>query len=416
MTRIRTLPTIPYPTVVLALCVVSTLGFALLSQGMGVLYPFIQEELDTSSAQLGLIASGMWIGTAATVLFTGWIADVLGVRRLLTASLIVVAAGLLLFSQIQSVFQGIIVAVLMGVGFSGSGPGNTKAIMDWMSRRARGTALGAREATITVAGMIAAGLLTYLAVTFDWRVAVMVMAAISAASGTLFFTFYRDKPRDFDKGEQTTTPLSKVPQVLRDPNIWLSAAFGITISVIHMVLVAYLVLFLKADLAMPSGQAGGMLAILMAGGAIGRIGWATVSDLKLNGRRVGVLVLASILALIATSLLALLPSDATLPVIALLIFAMGVATVGRSGVYVVFIAELAGPALTGTAMGFNATVSIPFGIVMTPLFGFMADQTGSYALSWWTMAAFSGVGIIILAVLGSRTRTPVDVVPAPPLD
>lgn len=408
MIRIRTLSAIPYPGVVLALCVVATMGFSLLTQGMGVLYPFIQEELNTTSAQLGLISSGQWAGTAATVLFTGWLADVLGARRLLTTSLIIVAVGLLLFSQMQSVVQGVLVGVLMGIGFSGSGPGNTKAIMDWISRRMRGMAMGVREATITVGGIIAAGLLTFLAVTYDWRITMIVMAVITATSATLFFIFYRDKPDSLadsiDRADTTTKPTSKIPQVVRNVNIWLGAAFGISVGVIHMVIAAYLVLFLKADLGMSSGEAGGMLAILMAGGAVGRIGWAMVSDLMFKGQRVEVLGFVSLMALVSTALMALLPSTSSLPVVALLVFVVGVMTVGRSGVYVVFVAELAGPELTGTAIGFNAMIGILSGVVVTPLFGFIADQTGSYAMSWWMMAAFSGAGITMLAILGSRIR------------
>ncbi len=91
---------IPYPWVVLGLCVVVSLAIALLIQGMGVLYPFIQEEFDTSRAQLGLIASGQIAGSLITVLFAGWLADVVGVRRLWTASMMGVAVGILLFSQI----------------------------------------------------------------------------------------------------------------------------------------------------------------------------------------------------------------------------------------------------------------------------------------------------------------------------
>ena len=74
-----------------------------------------------------------------------------------------------------------------------------------------------------------------------------------------------------------------------------------------MVIAAYLVLFLKADLGMSSGEAGGMLAILMAGGAVGRIGWAMVSDLMFKGQRVEVLGFVSLMALVSTALMALLP-------------------------------------------------------------------------------------------------------------
>ena len=416
MIRVRVLPAIPYYWVVLALCVGATLAFALLSHGMGVLFPFIQEDLGASRAQLGLIVSGEFVGTAATVLFTGWLADVVGVRRLLTASLIAVGVGLLFFSQIQSVVQGILLGVIIGMGFSGSAPANTKGIMDWVAPRMRGTAMGVKEAIIPVGGIIAAGLLTFWAVTFDWRIAVIVMAIIIILSGVLVFAFYRDKPGSYARADKTINPLSKVPQVLRNRRIWLATFFGATMGPSQRVVVTYLVLFLKEEMGMSAGVAGGLLALLMAGGVVGRLGWAMVSDLVLKGRRVGILATLSMLTLVSIVLLALLPSDASLPMVALLVLAVGIVNVGRSGVYVVFIAELAGPALSGTTMGLNNTITALTGVGITPLFGLIADQTGSYATSWWMLAAFTGVGILILAIGSRQAKASGNVVPAHTLE
>ena len=403
MIRIRVLPAIPYPGVVLALCVVTTLTLSLLSQGMGVLYPFIQKDLDISRAQLGLIASGQIVGTSATVMFTGLWADVIGARRLRTAALIGVAVGLLLFSMIQSVAQGILVGVLIGVAFSGSGPTYTKAIMDWIARRVRAMAMGLTEAAVPVGGIVAAGLLTFLAVTYGWRTAVIVTALITGVSGLIFFVVYRDKPGSYTATDKMTRPARKLPQVLGNPNIWMGALAGTTLGPVQHVLAAYLVLFLKEYLDMSAGAAGGLLAILMAGGAVGRLGWGVVSDLLLQGRRVGILAIVSVMAVASMVMMALLPSDVSFPVVAVLIFAMGCVTLGRSGVYVVFMVELAGPALTGTTMGFHSMISNLTAVGIIPLFGLIADQTESYAMSWWMMAAFSGVGILMLAMVGKRT-------------
>ena len=393
----RILPAIPYPGVVLALCVTATFSLALLSQGMGVLFPFIQEALDTSRAQIGLIASGQFIGTACTVLFAGWMADVIGVRRMRTVSLLGVAVGLLLLSQIQSVVQGMLAAALVGAAISGNGPSNAKAIMDWVAPRVRAMAMGVSEATIPVSGIIAALVLTFLAVTFGWRLALMVIAVIIASSGLFFFTFYKDKPGSYARADKTVNPLGKVPQVLRNRRIWLAASAGTTIGVMHLILIAYLVLYLKDDLAMSAGEAGGLLAALMAGGAVGRLSCGMASDLLLGGSRVGLLIIVSMMTVVSMALMALLPAATPLPLVAALVFVVGAITLGRSSVYVVLMAELAGPELTGTTMGLNATVSYASGIAITPIFGLIADQTGTYALSWWMMAAYSGLGVVLLA-------------------
>ena len=389
---------------VLALCIAATSSLALLSQGMGVLFPFIQKDLDTSRAQIGLIASGQFIGTASAVLFTGWLTDVIGARGIRTAAFLAVAVGLLLFSQIQSVVQGMLAGIVIGMAASSDTPANTKAIMDWVAPRMRAMAIGLNEASIPVSGIIAAVVLTFLAVTFGWRVAVMVVAAVIASSGLLFFAFYRDKPGSNARGEKTSHTLSKMPQVLKNRNIWITAAAGTTVGSMHLVLIAYLVLFLKEDLGMSAGEAGGLLAAFMAGGAVGRLGLGMVSDLLMRGRRVEILAIVGLLTVAIMALMALVPSDAPLPLVAALVFAVGLVALGRSGVYVVFIAELAGPALTGTTMGLQSSLSFVIGVGITPLFGLLADQTGTYAMSWWMLAAFSGAGVLLLAFVRAPAR------------
>ena len=406
MIRTRFLPAIPYPVVVLSLCMVATLALALLSQGMGVLYPFIQKDIDASRAQLGLMASGQMAGQAFTVLLAGWMADVIGVRRLLTASLIVVGVGLLLFSQIQSVLQGILVGVLIGVAFSGSAPANSKAIMDWVAPRFRGTAMSVKEATIPVGGMIAAGLLTFLAVTFDWRVAVIIMAIVIGASGLLVLAFYRDKPGSYGRADKSINPLSKLPQVLKNPRIWMATFYGATMGPGQRVVVTYLVLFLKEDLGMSPVLGGVMLAVAMAGSVVGRVGWGVASDLLLRGRRVEILGFVNILGAVSVALLVWLPSNASVGLVAALVFFIGATGLGWSGLWTALLAESAGPDLVGTAIGFAITIHSVFGFVVAPLFGFIVDRTGSYDMGWWLVVAMSGGGTLLLPFLRPQERRP----------
>ena len=240
------------------------------------------------------------------------------------------------------------------------------------------------------------------------------MAIVIGASGLLVLAFYRDKPGSYSMADKSINPLSKLSQVLKNPRIWMATFYGATMGPGQRVVVTYLILFLKEDLGMSAGVAGGLLAVLLAGGAAGRLGWALVSDLLLKGRRVGVLAMVSMLTVLSMALMAMLPSNTSLPLVALLVLAMGIVNLGRSGVYVVLIAELAGPTLFGTSMGLNNTITSLTGVAIAPLFGLIADRTGSYAMSWWVLAAFSGFGILMLAIVGSRLRPSRDVLPALP--
>ena len=61
-----------YPWVVVAMCVLTTMAGGFFVFGLGVLYPFIQEDLGINRAQLGLIASGRSVGASVAALLVGW--------------------------------------------------------------------------------------------------------------------------------------------------------------------------------------------------------------------------------------------------------------------------------------------------------------------------------------------------------
>ena len=423
MIRIRYLSAVPYGWVVVALCVMATIPAAFTYTGMGVLFPFIQEELEINRAQIGLIPSGMFAGGIATILLVGWLVDVVGVRRLQSVGLLGMALALLLFSQIDSLLYGVLAAVLIGITPSASYPAQNKAIMEWVRQRTRGLAMGIREASLQVGGMVAALLLTYLAVTFGWRSAVMTLAVITVVSGILFLAFYRDKPGSNPHHQQEIKSGGKPPpmsqnrdlslvsflsatlSVAKDRNILLVSSLGATLSGGYTVLVTYLVLFLREDQEMSAGAAGGLLAVAMAGGAVSRVGWGLVSDRMLGGRRVGPLAIVGALSVLSFALMALIPSSASLGLVSATVFFVGITAMGWSGLLTVLIAELAVPAVTGTAIGFAGLLMGVGAFGITPVFGLVVDRTGSYHVAWWLMAALTGGGTLLLALLSRGALT-----------
>ena len=388
---------------VVILCLVAMIPFAMFRMGLGVFFPFIQEDLDTSRAELGLIVSGLALGSAGTGLLVGWLVDVVAARRVQSAALGMSAVAVLLFSQIQSPVQGLILGIFIGVALAVVVPGYTRAVVDWVTPRARAVATGTIEASIPISGIIAAVLISFLAVTFGWRGVVVVLAILIAISGAVFFGFYRDKPvsGDIDFGKKHGTG-GRLSQVARNWRFWMSVSFGLTQSGNQVVLVSYLVLFLNEELDLSTVVAGTCLAVMMAGSAVGRISWGLVSDLLLRGRRVTTLVLLGILSAGAMCLLALLPSDASLVVVFALVFFVGFTAMASSAVRVIFAAELVGPGLTGTAMGVLTTTGQLGNFAIAPLFGHIVDRSGSYELAWWSMSGLAVFGTLSLALLRPR--------------
>ena len=405
MTRIRVATAIPYSWVVVALCVMATMAVSFIYSGFGALYPFIQEELEINRAELGLMASALLGGGIASVVIAGWLTDVIGVRRLQTVMLVAVVLALLAFSQLQSLLQGILLSLALGVAVSAEFPACIKAIMDWVTPRTRGVAMGLSEASVPIAGIIAAILFTALAVTFSWRVAVIACAIIVAVATIVFFLLYKDKPSSYSEGQRGSlrvgwSALLKV----KERNIGLAICTGTAFASAQVVFTAYLVLFLREDLDMSDVAAGNSLAVAMAGGVVSRIALGLVSDFMLSGSRIAPLAIVGTLAGLSVVTMAWVPSDASLGVVLVLVFLVGGCTMAWSGLWTAFLAELAGPAQTGTVVGFGSMVMRIGIVVVTPIFGLIVDRTGSYDIGWWMIAGLAGVGILLLALQRPQPR------------
>ena len=404
MIRIAVLLTISYSWVAVALMVMTTMAASSIQMGLGVLFPFIQEDLGTSRAELGIIASGVYVGGIATVLLTGWLVDVVGVRRLQTMAQVALVVGVLLISQIQSPAQGFFVALVIGVAVGVKAPAYTKAIMDWVRPQTRAISIGITEASIPIGGIIAAVLLPVLAVSLSWRSALFVFGLAIAVTSVVFFAFYRDKRGSYLAEDKKSGTGGRVTLVAKNRDIWLLSFYATALTGCQIVIVSYLVLFLTEYLGMSAVRAGGFLAVAMAGGAVGRLGWGLVSDLAMGGRRVPPLVILGIVSLVPMSLLVWLPSDASPAVVGALVFVVGTTVMGWTAVWATLLAELAGPALSGTSIGF-ASMVIRGGVIgVIPIFGFIVDRTGSYDTGWWALAGLVGVGTIMLALLGPEAR------------
>jgi MFS family permease len=131
---------------------------------------------------------------------------------------------------------------------------------------------------------------------------------------------------------------------------------------------------------------------------IGRVGWGVASDRIFAGRRKIVLLIIGLLSVVVMAALSVLTRQVPLYLLLLIVFLAGLSIVGYQGVSYALIGELAGTTRTGAAMGLMITINAAAATLGTPLFGYIVDQTGSYAVAWRTLAgaiAFGCAGLIL---------------------
>ena len=127
---------------------------------------------------------------------------------------------------------------------------------------------------------------------------------------------------------------------------------------------------------------------------VARIGWGLVSDRRFQGKRRPVLVMILALTVCSTLCAAFLPSHTPLWIVALLSILFGVSAFAWTGVLGTLVIEIAGPESAGSAISLVQVLSAPATLLAPPLFGLLADVSGTYQASWFVLTLIGMVGLI----------------------
>jgi sugar phosphate permease len=133
---------------------------------------------------------------------------------------------------------------------------------------------------------------------------------------------------------------------------------------------------------------GALLAFGQGVAIVFRIIWGMLSDSMFGGnRRAPLAIIAAIASLGSFGVAFLEPGMPTWLVWAGTAL-LGASALGWQGVYVTAVSELVGQDAAGTALGFSLTIAQLGQLMAPPLFGYLADHTGSYQPAWIMLGVF----------------------------
>lgn len=373
-------------------------------QGFPSLVPLLTQELVLTKTQIGMLTSAFFLGGFITVLPAGWLIDRLGVRLSLVAGLSSMSVCVVIASRTSTFALLYVCLVLSGIGFGSVYPATTKAVMHWAPAKLRGTMMGIKQTGVPLGGAIASVTLPALALRSGWRGALFVAAMACAVCTVLCHIMYRTHPDETTPRRKGAEPngargAAALKAALTNREIWFVNISGLFFLCVQGTLVGWLVSYLTADGSLQVVAAGAALAAVQIGGAIGRLGWGTVSDLVFGGRRVPIVAAMGVLTAIV---LWTLPYAATAgygTLIALCLVA-GLSGLGWVGMVTVLRAELAPPQAVGIVTSLGSFTGYAGSLLGPPLFGKLLDTTGDYQLAWRALAACA----LIAAVLITRVR------------
>jgi len=388
---------------ILALVSVSHVIGASAQYGINTLAPFYHDELELSRAQVVLFFSAFYLAMTASSFGAGWLTDRLGVRNTTLQGHLVVGVCTAAASFAPSFLWAFACFFLCGLGYAYLNPASTKGVMEWFHRDERATAMGIKQTGVPTGGFVTALIAPPLVLVIGWRGTFIAVGVVNFLFGFVFSQLWREPPDTPNSRVVKQQAPLQVPAPLNAGG-FLPASFGTAVFLIgQMSLITYVPLYLKESMGFSPYWASQALAIAQGGAMVGRVGWGVASDRIFGGRRKVVLIIIGWLSIVLMIALSLMTKQLSIPLLLVIVFLSGLCIVGYQGVSYALIGELAGTTRTGVAMGLMITINAAAATLGTPLFGYIVDRTGSYALAWQCLAGVIALGCVALVIFLKET-------------
>lgn len=397
-----------YRWVILGFLTALQVSTAAAVSSFGPLAPFLQADMALTRAQVGLLTSAVYLGATTVSIPAGWLADKVGVRRVLALGPVIQGVFFILFSRATSFPMAFVLIALSGVGYGFMNPVIIKGLLGWFSARHRATAVSIKQTGVTGGSALAAALLPVLAVsTLRWRGAVPLIGLVAIIIGIVCLVFYRNPPAEERQPGQRSKPSRvSIRKLLSNRNLLLLGVMSSFLAVVHYSISTYLVLFLKDSLSFSVVVAGSYLAATQMSATVGRVAWAVFSDRLLGGRRKPVFYTISLMAAALALTMALGFSVLPHAVLLAMVILLGFSALAWQGVFLTYIGESASKEQAGMALGLGNAMGYLGILVGPPLFGLVVDASGSYRLGWMMLAASALVAFGLLVPLGEARAAP----------
>jgi sugar phosphate permease len=378
-----------YRWTVLSAGVVAQAAYAATGLGLPAIAPAIRDDYGLTLTQTGVVLAAGFIGSLATLLLWGIVADLVGERIVISVGQAATAAALV-WAGYASSYAELVAAIAVAGGLgAGVNAASGRAVMAWFAQEERGLALGIRQMAVPLGGAIGAVVLPVLDQHISLRAAFDGLAAGCVAAAVVAAVLIRVEPAEDH---------SVLARPLRDRRVW-RICIGSTFYVVtQLSLLAFFVLFLHDRRGVSTAFAAGALAATQVLGAVSRIAVGRWSD-HLRMRIVPLRRVAIGIAVSVAVTAALLDAPTWL-VVPLLVVA---STFGLSwnGPSFAAAAETAGRARSGAAIGLQQTFLAAGGIV-GPI-GFAAVvHHGSWRLAFALAALSPLVGYALVSPLAER--------------
>lgn len=188
-------------------------------QVLGILVLPLQRELGWTESEYGLIISGFQAAYALGLLISGPIIDRIGTRIGYALALTICSIAATAHGFVRSVkgFAG--ARLLLGLGEAGNFPAAVKATAEWFPVQERAFAVGLFNSGSTVGAILAPLAVPWIALTFGWRAAFILIGVLGFIWIPIWLIVYRKSPPAMERETGTRSAVS-IRRLLMHRETW----------------------------------------------------------------------------------------------------------------------------------------------------------------------------------------------------
>lgn len=166
---------------------------------LSVAAPLISRDLAIEPVALGIVFSAFSFGYAPFCFVGGWASDRFGPRLVFLVAMTVWSFFCGLTAAAYSVGFLLVVRIFFGMGEGPFSSTINKLVSQWFPRKEAATAIGISNAGTPLGGAISGPIVGFMSVAFGWRLAFILIAAVSLVWVVAWFFIGRDKPEQHSR-------------------------------------------------------------------------------------------------------------------------------------------------------------------------------------------------------------------------
>jgi MFS family permease len=331
-----------------------------------------------------------------------------GAARTTQVSMALCLAGLGLLA-VPHLGWMVVGSLIVGAGMGCASPAAAHLIVHHTPADRRHLMFGIKQTSVPLGGVIISLTAPALAVTVGWQWSLVFIGILAAATLVLAGRGRSAWDADRQPGSAGSRfePFGGVPLVWRQETLRWVALSATLFSGIQRILVSFTVVYVVAEGGYGLIEAGILLSLAQAGGAVARIPMGWLADRVKSG--LAVLTLLCLLMIVSSVLLVFLDPAWPKPAVYGLFLFLGVSCLGWNGLVHAECSRLAPPGMVSLVAG--GTSFFVFGgvIVGPPLFSAAYGTIGTYSATLWLMVILAVAALVLLYLAfrsGRDARSP----------